>query len=78
MKGLSGARRVRKLRISRDGWKERAAKKQHEIKQLRGTVRDLTASREYWKQRVAELEQQVEALQQDAHSTSCALVFFGG
>ena len=78
MKGLSGARRVRKLRSSRDGWKERAAKKQLEIKRLRGTVRDLTASRESWKQRATELEQQVEALQHGAHSTSCALVFLGG
>ena len=77
----SGARNVRKMRVSRDGWKERAAKKQEQIKQLRGTVRDLTASRNHWKTRANELEQQVEALQQANTSTSCAfpaLFFFGG
>jgi chromosome segregation ATPase len=74
----TGARKVRKMRTSRDGWKERAAHKQQEIKRLRGTVRDLLASREHWKNRVNELEQQVEALQQDAASTSCAFFFFGG
>jgi len=77
----SGARKVRKMRTSRDGWKERAAKKQQQIKQLRGRVRDLTASRDHWQTRVEELEQQVEALQQANASTSSvfpALFFFGG
>jgi chromosome segregation ATPase len=77
----SGARKARKMRVSRDGWKERAAKKQEQIKRLRGTVRDLTASRNLWKTRANELEQQVEALQQANTSTSCAfpaLFFFGG
>ena len=77
-KGPSGARKVRKIRTSRDGWKERAAKKQQELKRLRGTVRDLTASRDRWKHRVNELEQQVDALQQGAASSSCAIFFFGG
>jgi chromosome segregation ATPase len=77
----SGARNVRKMRVSRDGWKERAAKKQEQIKQLRGTVRDLTASRNHWKTRANELEQQIEALQQADTSTACAfpaLFLFGG
>src|SRR5207249_4017394 len=60
----SEARKVRKLRASRDGWKERAAKKQQQIKRLRVTVRDLIASREHWKTRVHELEQQVQPLPQ--------------
>ncbi len=75
---LSRARKLRKMRASRDGWKERAAKKQDELKRLRGTIRDLTASRDHWKTRVNELEQQVETLQQAAASTACALFFFGG
>jgi len=77
----TGARKVRKLRASREGWKERAANKQQEIKRLRGTVRDLTTSRAHWKTRVRELEQQVETLQQASASTSCvfpALFFLGG
>lgn len=78
---LSGARKVRKLRASRDGWKERAAEKQQEIKRLRVTVRDLTNSREQWKSRVKELEQQVQAVEQ-AHAPSpwgCPRwLFFGG
>jgi chromosome segregation ATPase len=77
----SGARKVRKMWASRNGWKERATKKQQEIKQLRGTVRDLTVSRDHWKTRVAELEQQVEALQQANASVSSAfpaLGLFGG
>jgi chromosome segregation ATPase len=77
----TGARKVRKIRASRDGWKERAAKKQQEIKRLRGTVRDLTLSRDHWKTRVSELEQQVETLQPAYASTSCvfpASFFFGG
>lgn len=74
----SGARKLRKMRNSRDKWKERAARNQEEIKRLRGTIRDLSASRDHWKTRVNELEQQVEALQQGAASTSCASSFFGG
>jgi chromosome segregation ATPase len=77
----SGARKVRKMRTSRDGWKERAAKKQQQIKELRGTVRDLAVSRNHWKARVAELEQQVEALQLANASTSVAFpawCFLGG
>jgi chromosome segregation ATPase len=74
----SGARKLRKMRVSRDGWKERAVKKQNEIKRLRCTVRDLMASREQWKTRTSELEQEVEALQQADASTSCTLCFFGG
>jgi polyhydroxyalkanoate synthesis regulator phasin len=77
----SKARKVRKMRTSRDGWKERAAKKQQEIKQLRGTIRDLTVSRDHWKTRVNELEQQVQDLQQANATASCVLpacLFFGG
>jgi chromosome segregation ATPase len=73
-----GARKLRKMRVSRDGWKERAAKKQNAIKRLRCTVRDLLASREQWKTRANELEQEVEVLQKAGASTSCTLFFFGG
>ena|SRR6266498_2011634 len=80
-KVVSGARKARKLRASRDGWKERAAEKQQEIKRLRGTVRDLTNSREQWKDRTKELEEHVQALQQ-ANAASPApgptWLFFGG
>jgi predicted nucleic acid-binding Zn-ribbon protein len=80
-KAPSGARQARKLRVSRDGWKERATEKQQEIKRLRVTVRDLTSSREYWKSRTKELEQQVQALQQAPVSTLDACpswLLFGG
>jgi hypothetical protein len=77
-KGPSGARKVRKMRTSRDGWKERSAKKQQEIKRLHGTVRDLLVSRDYWKKRANELEQQVEALHQATAIPSCAFFVFGG
>jgi predicted nucleic acid-binding Zn-ribbon protein len=80
-KVASGVRKARKLRASRDGWKERAAEKQQEIKRLRGNVRDLTNSREQWKARVKELEEQVQALQR-ANAASPVpgptWLFFGG
>jgi hypothetical protein len=62
-KDPSIARKVRKLRASRDGWKERAAKKQQQLKRLRVTVRDLSVSRNYWKARFQELEQSVQPVQ---------------
>jgi hypothetical protein len=74
----SEARKVRKIRISRDSWKKRAAQKQQVIKQLRGTVRDLLVSRDLWKTRVDELEQQVEVLQHEVPATSSAFLVFGG
>src|SRR5216684_4483934 len=61
----NGARKLRKMRASRDLWKRRSSEKQQEIKQLRVTVRDLTASREHWKTRVHQLQDQVQELQQD-------------
>jgi predicted nucleic acid-binding Zn-ribbon protein len=72
-------RKVRKLRASRDRWKQRSAEKQQEIRQLRVTVRDLSSSREHWKSRVKELEQQVQA----AHEAPAVIgpgnwIFFGG
>ena len=57
----NAARKRRKLRASRDLWKQRLAEKQQEIRQLRVTVRDLSSSRENWKTRVKELEQQLQA-----------------
>jgi predicted RNase H-like nuclease (RuvC/YqgF family) len=70
---------MRKLRASRDRWKQRSAEKQQEIRQLRVAVRDLSNSREHWKTRVKELEQQLQAAQ-EAHVVdglgSC--IFFGG
>src|SRR6266571_3082382 len=52
----NAARKMRKLRASRDLWKQRSAEKQQEIRQLRVTVRDLSSSREHWKTRVNELD----------------------
>ena len=78
----TGARKLRKMMISRDGWKARANEKQQHIRQLRVNVRDLTESRDYWKSQVKELEQQVKDLQQT--NTECLelcsseLPFFGG
>jgi len=75
----NAARKMRKLRVSRNLWKQRSAEKQQEIRQLRVTVRDLSSSREYWKDRVKELEQQLQATH-EAHSTvgPDSWIFFGG
>ena len=75
----NAARKIRKLRASRDLWKQHSAEKQQEIRQLRVTVRDLSSSRENWKTRVKELEQQLQA----AHEAHAAVgpgswIFFGG
>jgi polyhydroxyalkanoate synthesis regulator phasin len=77
-KGTDPARKLRKMRDSREGWKSRAGEKQQEIKRLRGAVRDLMVSREHWKSRVEELEQRIYALQQEALSGPCTFLFFGG
>jgi hypothetical protein len=76
----SAARKTRKLRASRDLWKQRSAEKQQEIRQLRVKVRDLSISREIWKARVKEL---VEQQLQPAHEANAAVgpgswLFFGG
>jgi chromosome segregation ATPase len=73
------ARKIRKLRASRDLWKQRSAEKQQEVRQLRVTVRDLSNSRAHWKTRVQELERQLQA----AHEAHAAVgpeswIFFGG
>jgi hypothetical protein len=75
----NAARRMRKLRASRDLWKQRSAEKQQEIRQLRVSVRDLSNSREHWKIRVKELEQQLQAAQ-EAHAVDGfgSWIFFGG
>ena len=44
-------RLARLFHAGREGWKQRAAAKQKEIRYLRVKVRDLAASREFWKQR---------------------------
>jgi hypothetical protein len=73
------ARRVRKLRASRDLWKQRSAEKQQEIRQLRIAVRDLSKSREHWKARIKELEQQLQAAQEaPAVAGLGSWIFFGG
>ena len=76
------ARKARKLRASRDRWKQRSAEKQKQIRQLRVTNRDLSTSRDQWKARVKELEQQLRALQSAAESPSADdpadRVCFGG
>jgi predicted nucleic acid-binding Zn-ribbon protein len=80
-KEASRAEQRSKLRASRDGWKERAAEKQQEIKRLRVTVRDLTNSREYWKELAKELQQQVNAFQQvnaACLADSASWLVFGG
>jgi predicted nucleic acid-binding Zn-ribbon protein len=75
----NAARKMRKLRASRDLWKQRAAEKQQEIRQLRVTVRDLSSSREHWKTRVEELEQHVQAAQEaPAVVEFDRWIFFGG
>ena len=56
------ARKARKLRASRDRWKQRSAEKQQQIRQLRVTNRDLSRSRDQWKARVKELEEQLRGL----------------
>ena len=76
------ARKARKLRASRDRWKQRAADKQQQIRHLRVTVRDLSASREHWKARVKELEHQLQVIQsaQDSPDAGGPAVYivFGG
>lgn len=75
----NAARKIRKLRASRDLWKQRSAEKQQEIRQLRVAVRDLSNSREHWKTRCKELEQQLQAAQ-EAHAVDGlgSWIFFGG
>ena len=73
------ARKTRKLRASRDLWKQRCAKKQQQIRQLRITVRDLSRSREHWKTRVKELEQQLQAVPEaPAAIDPAGCICFGG
>jgi uncharacterized protein YlxW (UPF0749 family) len=75
----NAARKIRKLRASRDLWQQRSAEKQQQIRQLRITVRDLSSSREHWKTRVKELEQQLQIVQ-EAHAAvgSGGGLFFWG
>ena len=74
-------RKARKLRASRDRWKQRSAEKQQQIRQLRVTNRDLSLSRDQWKARVKDLEEQLRALQAAPESPSAdgppVCVFFG-
>jgi uncharacterized protein YhaN len=73
------ARKARKLRASRDLWKQRCAEKHQQIRQLRITVRDLSRSRDHWKTRVKELEQQLQAVPEDhALIGPAGCIFFGG
>jgi predicted nucleic acid-binding Zn-ribbon protein len=76
------ARKARKLRASRDRWKQRSAEKQQQIRQLRVTNRDLSLSRDQWKARVKDLEEQLRALSAAPESPSAdgphVCVFFGG
>ena len=78
----NAARKARKLRASRDRWKQRSAEKQRQVRQLRVTVRDLAISRAHWQARVRELEHQLRALQtaQDSPGASDPAVslVFGG
>ena len=73
----NAARKIRKLRASRDLWKRRSAEKQQEIRQLRITVRDLLSSRDLWKTRVEELQQQLRTAR-NRQDVSGGCVFFGG
>jgi uncharacterized protein YlxW (UPF0749 family) len=75
----NAARQARKLRVSRDRWRQRAAQKQQQIRQLRVTVRDLSISREYWKARAKELEEQLRTLQATPSAGALGVGgFFGG
>ena len=75
----NAARKSRKLRASRDLWKQRSADKQQQIRQLRIIVRDLSRSRDHWKTRVKELEQQLQAVPEDhAPVDLSGCIFFGG
>jgi len=74
----NAARKIRKLRASRDLWKHRSAEKQQEIRQLRVTVRDLSSSRELWKTHVEELQQQLQAAHNRLAAVSGNGIFFGG
>lgn len=78
----NAARKARKLRASRDRWKQRSAEKQQQVRQLRVTVRDLSVSRAHWKARVKELEHQLQVLQtaQDSHGAGgpAVSIVFGG
>lgn len=78
----NAVRKARKLRVSRDQWKQRSAEKQQQIRQLRVTIRDLSSSRDHWKQHAANLEQQLLLLPA-VHDTpsieeSGLCPFFGG
>jgi hypothetical protein len=76
------ARKARKLRASRDRWKQRSAEKQQQIRQLRVTNRDLSRSRDQWKARVKDLEVQLHAVQAAPEGPSVdgpqVCVFLGG
>ena len=75
----NAARKTRKLRGSRDLWKQRCAQKQQRIRQLRITVRDLSTSREHWKTRVKVLEQQLQTVAEAyAAIDPAGSSFFGG
>ena len=76
------ARKARKLRASRDRWKQRSAEKQQRIRQSRVANRDLSRSRDQWKARAKEWEEQPRALPAAPESPSAdgprVCVFFGG
>ena len=78
----NAVRKARKLRVSRDQWKQRSAEKQQQIRQLRVTIRDLSSSRDHWKQRAADLERQLQLSQtvREAPSAvgSSLCAFLGG
>src|ERR1700752_4215907 len=75
------ARKARKLRASRDRWKQRSAEKLQQIRQLRVSNRDLSLSRNQWKARVKKLEEQLRALPAPPEPPSAVgpqvCVFFG-
>ncbi len=58
----SPTRLARLFRSSRDTWKQRAADKQHALKQLRITVRDVSESREHWKTIARQRSQEIATL----------------
>ena len=58
-------RLARLFRKSRDGWKEKAAQKQKQLRALKIKVRDLSASRENWKARAQAAETQLRQLQSE-------------
>ena len=56
----SPARRVRRLKQSRDSWKSKTKENQKKIKALQIKTRDLSESRKTWKERAKQAETELK------------------